>query len=149
MPKRENFFTQLVELLSEVNEIYLMRNKFIYLRWNLDLWTPYVDTMLLWTLFLGPVHGVHSIISFTTVDTSQLWTLFGRPSGVHISEVHLLFYFTLFYFFSDLQQDIGNPVLRSVDHRIYYACPNAAIVLILQIHVHVFLLYPVIVIQVF
>ncbi len=49
----------------------------------------YVDTMLLWILFLGPIHGVHSIISFTTVNTSQLWTLFVRPSGGHIIEVLL------------------------------------------------------------
>ncbi len=32
--------------------------------------------------------AVH-LVSFTTVDTSLLWTLFGRPSGVHISEVLL------------------------------------------------------------
>ncbi len=29
----------------------------------------YVDIMLLWTLFLGPIHGVNSMISSTTVDT--------------------------------------------------------------------------------
>ncbi len=47
----------------------------------------YVDTMLLWTLFLQPVSGFHSLISFTTVDTPQFWTLFVWPSVVHISEV--------------------------------------------------------------
>ena len=61
-----------------------------------------VDTPLLWTphhcghFSPGPfgfpyifhVFAVHSV-SFTTVDTSLLWTLFGRPSGVHISEVLL------------------------------------------------------------
>ncbi len=55
----------------------------------------YVDIMLSWTLFLGPVHGVHNIISFTTVDFPQFWTLFVQfgsfvqPSDVHISEVLL------------------------------------------------------------
>ncbi len=36
----------------------------------------YVDSMLSWTLFIGPVHGVHNIINFTTVDIPQFLTLF-------------------------------------------------------------------------
>ena len=62
----------------------------------------YVDTMLLWALFLKPIHGVHSIMSFTTVDTPQLWTLFVRPLGFHICKI-VRFYCTSISYFQCLK----------------------------------------------
>ncbi len=41
----------------------------------------YVDTMLLWTLFLGPIHGVHSI----TVSAN----IFGKYRTVSNTVIHL------------------------------------------------------------